>query len=191
LERIYTDKHIRSDAREADWLEPKWYALFVRSNQEKRVVQHLSSREIEHFLPVYESVRQRKDREIKLLSPLFPGYVFIRLCLADRLKVLLVPNVVNLVGPGNAPSVISDQEIDSIRRGIAHGNAEPHPYLKAGDTVVIKHGVLAGLEGILIRVANSTRVLIRLGSICRAFGVEVDSSWVEPVKANSTLSYVC
>jgi transcription antitermination factor NusG len=191
LERLYTDKHILSDARKADWLEPKWHVLFVKSNQEKRVVQHLSSRQIDHFLPAYESVRQRKDRKVKLLSPLFPGYVFVRLSLADRLKVLLVPNVVNLVGTGKAPSIVSDEEIDSIRRGIAHGKAEPYPYLKAGDTVMIKQGVLAGLQGILIRVANGTRVLIRLDSICRAFGVEVDSSWVEPVRAKPILSYAC
>lgn len=191
LERICKDDNTVNASREVDWLEPKWYVLFVKSNQEKRVAQHLSSREIDHFLPAYESVHQRKDRKVKLLSPLFPGYVFVRLSLADRLKALLVPNVVNLVGTSNAPSVISDQEIDSIRRGIAHGKAEPCPYLKAGDMVVIKQGVMAGLEGILIRVANSTRVLIRLDSICRAFGVEVDSSWVEPVKAKPILSFAC
>jgi transcription antitermination factor NusG len=188
---MYMDDYAMNASREVDWLEPKWYVLFVKSNQEKRVAQHLSSREIDHFLPAYESVHQRKDRKVKLLSPLFPGYVFVRLSLANRLKVLLVPNVVNLVGTSKAPSAISDQEIDSIRRGIAHGKAEPYPYLKAGDTVVIKHGMLAGLEGILIRVANGTRVLIRLNSICRAFGVEVDSSSVEPVTAKSILSYAC
>ena len=191
MERMYTNDYPVNASREMDWLEPKWYVLFVKSNQEKRVAQHLSSREIDHFLPAYESVHQRKDRKVKLLSPLFPGYVFVRIRLANRLKALLVPNVVNLVGTSKAPSVISDQEIDSIRRGIAHGKAEPYPYLKAGDTVVIKHGALAGMEGILIHGANGTRVLVRLNSICRAFGVEVDSTWVEPIKAKPTLSYVC
>lgn len=189
MEQIHTDDYTVNASGIVDWLDPKWYVLFVRSNQEKRVVQHLSSRQIEHFLPAYESVRQRKDRKVKILSPLFPGYVFVRLSLADRLKALLVPNVVNLVGTSKAPSIISDEEIDSIRRGIAHGKAEPYPYLKTGDTVVIKQGVLAGLEGILMRVSNGTRVLIRLASICRAFGVEVDSTWVEPVKAKPVLSY--
>jgi transcription antitermination factor NusG len=188
---MYMDGYAANASREVDWLEPKWYALFVKSNQEKKVAQHLSSREIDHFLPAYESVRQRKDRKVKLLSPLFPGYVFVRLSLADRLKILLVPNVVNLVGTSKAPSAISDQEIDSIRRGVAHGKAEPYPYLKTGDPVVIKHGALAGLEGILIRVENGTRVLIRLNSICRAFGVEVDGTSVEPVNAKSLLSYEC
>lgn len=192
MERMYTDDHTAVNAsREVDWLEPKWYALSVKSNQEKKVAQHLSSREIDHYLPAYESVHQRKDRKVKLLRPLFPGYVFVRLSLANRLKALLVPNVVNLVGTSKAPSAISDQEIDSIRRGITHGKAEPYPYLKTGDTVVIKHGALAGLEGILIRMANGTRVLIHLNSICRAFGVEVDSSSVEPVKAKPILSYAC
>ena len=54
---------------------------------------------------------------------------------ADRL--LTVPNVLSLVGTKNAPSVISDEEIEWIRRGVAAGKAMPHPYLEIGDAVII------------------------------------------------------
>src|SRR5579859_3683692 len=167
---------------ETAWLEPRWYVLFVRSNQEKRVAQHLSSRSIEHFLPTYPLISQWRDRKVKLLKPLFPGYVFIKLFLADRLKALLVPNVVNLVGTKNSLSVISDEEIEWVRRGVEHGGAKPHACLNAGEVVIIKTGTLAGMEGILLRVQNSTRVLVQLNSISRAFTVEVDSNWVEPTR---------
>ncbi len=176
---MHEERDIVRAGIQANWLDPKWYVLFVRSNQEKRVAQHLSSRAIEYFLPAYESEHQWRDRKIKLLSPLFPGYIFVKLPFTERSRVLLVPNVVNLVGTRNAPSLISDEEIESIRLGITHGKAKPHRYLSVGDWVVIKTGAMAGMQGILIRMQNGTRVLIRLNVISRAFAVEVDSSWVE------------
>ncbi|HXA84431.1 MAG TPA: UpxY family transcription antiterminator [Candidatus Dormibacteraeota bacterium] len=174
-------RNVIDEVMQAGWLEPKWYVLYVRSNQEKHVAQHLKDREVEHYLPTFESVRQWRDRKVKLLSPLFPGYVFIRLALTERLKALAVPNVVSLVGTRNNPSVISDAEMEWVQRGMEHGKAEPHPYLTVGARVVIKAGPMAGMEGILVRMQNSTRVLVGLNSISRAFAVEVDGDWVECV----------
>jgi transcription termination/antitermination protein NusG len=185
------DQGFHSPVMQTEWLEPKWHVLFVRSNQEKRVAQHLSGRAVEHFLPTYESIRQWQDRKVKLISPLFPGYIFVRLPLVDRSKVLLVPNVVSLVGTRNTPSVISDEEIEWIRRGTAHGKAEPHPYLKIGDPVLITAGPMAGMQGSLIRMHNCTRILVRLNSISRAFAVEIDSNCVKPVAVGPGLQHTC
>ena len=80
-----------------------WYALHVRCNQEHAVARGLSCRGIPHFLPSYDSLRQWKDRRIKLQMPLFPGYLFVRIPLRDRMLVVTVPNVVALVGCGAAP----------------------------------------------------------------------------------------
>jgi transcription antitermination factor NusG len=188
MERAYTSGIVFGADLQAEWLEPKWYVLFVRSNQEKCVVRHLAAYAIEHFLPTCQQLSQWRDRKVKLLKPLFPGYVFIRLALVDRLKALLVPNVVNLVGTKNAPAVVPDEEIEWVRRGLAHGKAEPSPYIKAGDTVVIKAGAMAGMEGVLMRMQNSTRVLVQLNSISRAFTVEVDSNWLEPLPSKNVLT---
>jgi len=167
-----------------DLQEPRWYVLFVRSNQEKRVAQRLSSRNVEHYLPCYESLRQWQDRRVRLEIPLFPGYVFVRLPLLERLKVLTLPNVVSLVGPKHSPAAISEDEIAWIKQGIEHGKVEPHPYLEAGERVVISSGILAGLEGVVLRMKNSTRVVVSLKSISRAFVVEVDRACIEPAGAN-------
>ena len=191
MEQRSMDQRLRSSAMQVEWAEPKWHVLFVRSNQEKRVAQHLSSRAVEYFLPTYESIRQRQDRKVKLSSPLFPGYIFIRLPLVDRNKALLVPNVVCLVGTRNIPSVIPDEEIEWIRWGVIHGKAEPHPYLKVGDPVVITAGPMTGMEGSLIRMHNCARVLVRLNSIFRAFVVEIDSNCVERVSAGPGLQHAC
>jgi transcription antitermination factor NusG len=163
--------------------DPKWYVLFVRSNQEKRVARSLGDRGVEYLLPCYRSRRQWKDRRVELELPLFPGYVFVRLPFTERMKALTVPNVVSLIGNKKAPSVVSDDEILWIRQGIKQGTAGPHDYLKEGQRVVITEGVLSGLEGILVRLQNNMRVVVSLNSIQRAFMVDVDESWVQPVSA--------
>lgn len=167
----------------ASWRDPRWYVLFVRSNQEKRVAEHLSGRDVEHYLPCYSSLRRWKDRRVTLQMPLFPGYVFVRLPLLERMKVLTVPNILSLVGAGNGPSEISAEEIDSIRRGVEHSNAEPYPYLKEGQHVVITSGALSGMQGILVRRHNGARVVVSLDCICRAFVVEVDAASLRPIAA--------
>lgn len=191
MERGAIDQRSHSETPRTDWLEPKWHVLFVRSNQERRVAQHLSSRAIEHFLPTFESIRQWRDRKVKLISPLFPGYVFVRLPFVNRSKALLVPNVVSLVGTRDTPAIVSDEELEWIRRGMAHGKAEPHAYLKVGDPVVIMAGPMAGMEGSLLRMHNCTRVLVRLNSISRAFVVEIDRNWIQYVPTSRGLQNSC
>ncbi len=165
----------------ASWQEPRWYVLSVRCNQEKRVTEHLRGRDVEHYLPCYSSLRTWKDRRVTLQMPLFPGYVFVRLPLLERMKVVTVPNIVSLVGSRHGPAEISPEEIDSIRRGVEHARAEPHPYLREGQRVAIVSGVMAGMEGVLLRRQNGARVVVCLDSISRAFVVEVDTALLRPL----------
>ena len=59
--------------------EAYWYAAYTCPNHEKKVAEQLDRRSIEQLLPVYYSVRQWKDRKVRLARPLFPGYVFVRI----------------------------------------------------------------------------------------------------------------
>ena len=85
---------------------PHWYALYTCANHEKRVAAELHARAVENFLPLYSSVRRWKDRRVRLDLPLFPGYVFVRMALRDRLQVQQVPGVAHLVGFDGTPAVL-------------------------------------------------------------------------------------
>jgi transcription antitermination factor NusG len=159
---------------------PQWFVLFVRTNQEKTTASRLDHLQIKHFLPRFRSLRQWKDRRVTLDVPLFPGYVFVHLPHAERMRVLTLPNVLYFVGSGSSPAVLSDEEVAWIGRGLQSGNAVPHECMNEGQRVVITAGALAGLKGILVRKVNNTRVVVSLDSIGRAFAVEVD---LESVRA--------
>src|SRR6266550_8520486 len=160
-----------------EFVEPRWYVAHTSANHEKRVTQQLLERSVENFLPLYDSVRRWKDRRMQVQLPLFPGYVFVRLALRDRLKVLQVPGVARLISFNGQPAVLPDGEIESLRTSLrAQLRAEPHPYLKVGRRVRIKRGPLVGVEGILVRKKSALRVVLSIDLIMRSASVEVDAS---------------
>lgn len=162
--------------------EPQWYAAYTCANHEKRVAEQLGVRAVEHFLPVYASVRRWKDRRVMLNLPLFPGYVFVRMALRDRLQVQQVPGVAHLVGFDGTPAVLPEQEIEALRTSLASGmRAEPHPFLTVGRRVLIKAGPLAGMEGVLLRRKGSLRLVISIELIQRSVAVDADAADVEAV----------
>ncbi len=162
--------------------EPHWYVAHTSANHEKRVTQQLLERSVENFLPLYDSVRRWKDRRMKLQVPLFPGYVFVRLPLRERLKVLQVPGVARLISFNGQPAALPDKEIEALRTGLAAQlRTEPHPYLTVGRRVRVKSGPLEGVEGILIRKKNACRVVLSLDLIMKSASVEVDASDLERI----------
>jgi transcription antitermination factor NusG len=166
----------------AGYHEPRWYAAYTSANHEKRVALQLVERSVEHFLPLYESVRRWKDRRMKLQMPLFPGYVFVRLALRDRLRVLQVPGVARLVGFNGLPCALPDSEIEAMQTCLDRkAYLEPHPYVQVGRRVRVKCGPLAGLEGIVVRKKNRVRFVISLDLIQRSVAVEVEAADVEGI----------
>jgi transcription antitermination factor NusG len=166
----------------AEYLQPRWYVAQTCANHEKRVSEQLQQRAVEVYLPRYASVRRWKDRRVRLELPLFPGYVFVHLALRHRLQVLQTPSVVRLVGFGGQPAALPDQEIEKLRQGLAgEMHFEPYPYLKIGQRVRVRTGPLHGLEGILVRKKNVSRLVVSLDLIMRSVAVEIDVTEVSSV----------
>ena len=157
------------------FLESRWYAAYVCVRHEKVVAAELHARAVEHFLPLYKSVRRWKDRRISLESPLFPGYVFVRVALRERLRILQIPSVVRLVGFNGLPAALPDEEIEILRTGLGQSlRVQPHPFLQIGRRVRIVCGPFAGLEGVLKRRKSALRVVVSLEQIQRSVAVDVE-----------------
>lgn len=162
---------------------PQWFAAYTQPNHEKAVARQLTERAIPHYLPLYESVRQWKDRKTRLEMPLFPGYVFVQMHIQNRLKVIQVSSVIRLVGFGAEPAAIPEAELAAIRTCLDHNSRiEPHPVLQVGQRARITRGALAGIEGILQRRKGIARLVLSVGLIMRAVAVEVEIGDVETVR---------
>jgi transcription antitermination factor NusG len=166
----------------ANSAEACWYATYTHARHEKKVAQQLAERGIEHFLPVYRSVRRWKDRRKELDLVLFPGYVFVRLSLTQRLRVLQLPGVVRFVSFNGQPAALPGNDIEALRNGLQQGiHAEHHPYLTVGRRVKVVYGPLAGAQGILLRSKNNCRVVISIDAIMRSVSVEIAEEDITPL----------
>ena len=162
-------------------LEPHWYAAYTSANHEKRVAEQARRRSLEHFLPLYESVRRWKDRRVRLELPLFPGYVFFRLDLRDKLRVLEIPGVAKLVGFDGRPTSVPDEDIKAVRSCLDGGHAmQPYRYVQRGQRVRVLRGPLAGLTGIVLRQKKRTLFVISFELLMRSVAVELDLADLDP-----------
>ena len=164
-------------------MTPLWYAIYVRSRYEKKVGEKLRERQVEYFLPLVPQLRQWKDRKKKVETPLFPGYVFVHIKLADRLSVLSIKGVAWLVSFQNQPAPIPESQINDVQRLLDYPELlEFSPHISEGDLVEITCGNLAGVQGRLIQYRGKQRILVGIELINQALSVEVDMSWVKPLK---------
>ena len=159
-----------------------WWAVYTKHQHEKVVAEIAAERKAEVFLPLYSTMRHWKTRNVKLSLPLFPGYVFIRAQEDLRLKVLSVPGVFTIVTHGTKFALVSDLEIQTLRRAVEGPNqVGPFPYLRTGERVRITRGALQGVEGILVRQKNLCRVVISLEMLAHSAAVEVNAWDVAPI----------
>lgn len=163
----------------------RWYAIYTSANHEKKVASQLENRGLISFLPLHEAIHIWRDRKVRLQLPLFPGYVFVRISLRDRLCVLRVPGVARLVGFGDRPVALPEQEIDILRGGLVRGmNAQPHLYLTVGRHVRVIRGPLAGLEGVLLRRKGAYRLILSIDLIMKSIVVDIDAADVRALNIN-------
>ena len=118
---------------------------------------------------------------MNLELPLFPSYVFVRVPMRERVRVLEVPGVLSLVSSAGKPVALPEADIEALRSSLPFINCEPHPYLVIGERVRIKTGSLEGMEGILLRKKGMLRVVLSLDLIMKSVAVEVDADNVEPI----------
>jgi transcription antitermination factor NusG len=164
-----------------------WFAVFTVPRHEKRIQQHLHLRQIENFLPLYQKQRQWKDGSKGTLQlPLFSTYIFVRIGCGERSPVLKVPGVISIIGGGLQPMPIPDSYIHFLREGLRHGKIEPYPYLAVGTRIRIRSGVMAGMEGVLLRKKNNFRVVLTVEMIMKSVIVEVEMEDIEPVARMSS-----
>jgi len=167
-------------------LNHNWFAICTRHQHERMVVRNLEYKEFEVFLPLYKARHGWKDRIKEVSVPLFPGYLFVRGGLQRWLAILSTPGVSSIVSCGGQPAAIPFSEIEGIKRVVESTlRVEPHPFLRSGDWVRVKHGPIAGLEGILLRQKNVARLVLSVEMLGQSAAVEVGATDVERIHARN------
>jgi transcription antitermination factor NusG len=163
-------------------LQGHWVALQVRTGWELKVAEALIGKGYEDFVPVYKRKRRWSDRSKTVRFPLFPGYIFIRFDAANREPVLFTTGVMRFVGTGTLPTIIPDEEIETLQITCrAAAECGPCGYLEVGQLVKIRSGPFSGAVGKIVQFHNKYRLVINVAPLKQAAYIEIDKEEAQAV----------
>ena len=155
-----------------------WYAVQTKPRQEAIAELHLQRQHFETYLPKILLRKRRRDKWAKLVEPLFPRYLFIRV---DPDEYSLAPlrstrGVAGLVRFGHNLTPVPDDIINYLRQA---ENPETHQYHaeewphRSGDAVQVLEGPFKGLTGVFQAAAAEERALLLIELLGRQHTVDV------------------
>ena len=162
----------------------KWFAIYVKSRSEKKVLKLLEDIGIESFLPLITRVKQWSDRKKKVEEPLFRSYLFVNIPLSDYYTVLNVNGVVKFITFEKKPVPVPDNQIIAIKEYLNDTELHSIDYedFKEGELVRIKSGQMKDLIGRFIKINGKHRVIIDIEAVGQSIPINIARSNVEAVK---------
>lgn len=138
-----------------------WFLAQLKPNCAKIAVTNLDRQGFDTFLPMEEQTRQRNNRFVTSLQPMFPGYIFVALDAAQGLwrKVNATYGITKLVSFGAAPAQVPDDLVSALMaRCDQSGCMIPASDLKPGDRVTVTQGPFADIVGEITEIDPERRV---------------------------------
>lgn len=161
---------------------PKWFAIYTKPRNEKKVNEQLIKLNYEAFLPLKKEIHQWKDRLKKVEVPLFSSYVFVRVNTKQYYEIpKIITGFVKFVTIGGNLIAIRDVEIETIKKILISNYEElevTNDNLTLNESVEIKFGVLKGIKGKLVEFRGKNKIAIRIESLETNILVEINKKAV-------------
>jgi transcriptional antiterminator RfaH len=155
-----------------------WYCARTQPKHEHIAAANLvKNLGLEVFHPRLRFERATRRGAVRVIEPLFPGYIFVRCDLEYRLdEVRYVNGISSLVHFGQRIPVVPDEVVEELR--LCFESEEPlavEEQLRPGTEVTVAEGALLGSKGVVVRTLSAKhRVQILLDFLGRTTVVEVD-----------------
>ena len=157
-----------------------WYVLHTRPRQEKILAADLEAMKIGYFLPLMPQARFYGKRKVIVSLPMFPSYIFVR---GDRDAAFAADRTrrVAQIIPVTQQAVL-DWELRNLAMALSCQAAlDPYPYLVEGQLVEVRSGPFRGLQGVIEKRVNPTRLLLQVQMLGRGMSLEVDASLLDRI----------
>ncbi len=161
----------------------KWIAVYTKSRHEKVVIQDLENKNIEAYCPIFKERRQWSDRKRWVEFPLFRSYVFAKIELKNSIYILQTMGVHHIIKFQGNISIIPDEIIQNIKSMIDGGfTVEQVEYFVKGDEVIVVDGPLKGMDGIVVKIKNENKLVLKIEVIQQAIAVQIHPGYLKPKK---------
>ncbi len=163
----------------------KWFAIYTKAKNEKKVEKQLSELGYEAYLPLKKELRQWKDRMKKVEIPLFSSYVFVKVNNKEYQEIpKQIIGFVKFVTIGGQKIAVRDKEIETIKKMLEYSDENivvSNEKFELYQKVEIKKGLLRGTKGKLISFKGKYKIAVRIETIGTGLIVEIDKNSVKKI----------
>lgn len=153
----------------------QWYAVYTRSRYEKKLMDLLTEKGIEAYVPCRRVLHQWSDRRKFVEEPIIRSYCFVKVNNTNYFEVLNTPGAVRYVWFSGRPAAIPDRQI-AVLKAITGANIDVESlpdYFKPGVKVKINSGPLMGFTGELVSISSKKRLIIRIEQLKQALTLSI------------------
>jgi len=156
---------------------PCWHVAETKRSKERLTQVGLEQAGIRTYLPML--VLWPRPAVGGTVAPMFPGYLFAQLTVADFRAAGRTPGVRGFVSFGGLPASLDASAIDFLRRREGPDGIIRVDGLLPASEVVIVHGPLRGMTAVVEqRLTARQRVAVLLEILQRQTRVELPDRWV-------------
>ncbi len=160
--------------------EKKWWVARTKSRQEKALAWDLKAKGMHYYLPLVSSPQKCRGRMRASILPLFSGYLFFKGDQNDRYKALQSGRIAQVIDVEDQIRI--EQELATLSHAtLAKMDLTLCDFVRKGQQVRIIAGPFTGLEGIVRKQKNQTRLILTLEAIRQAAAVEIPLDHVQKI----------
>lgn len=152
-------------------MDVKWYVVYTKPGSEQKVSEVLKRKKLENYCPVYSVPKKYGDNSKVKETPLFKGYVFVKISELQHQELKKINGVINMVYWLGKPVSVTSVEIKAIKffLGDYTNITIEKTEIKSNDRINTQSN-LSGHEGPLVTIKNKKAgvVLPSLGYILTA-----------------------
>jgi transcriptional antiterminator RfaH len=162
--------------------EKNWFLVQFKPNNHIIAEQNLRAQNYKTFLPLEEKILTRYGRKTTVITPLFPGYLFVSFSLTyDKWSVINSTfGVSKLLSQNNKPQIIPQKIMDElIDRCDESGKLLPPKNIKSGDKVIVINSAFSKFVSTIDLIDSKNRIWILMDILGRGTRVEIKPNQIQ------------
>lgn len=161
----------------------EWYLIFTKPSEEAKVERQFAAAKIEHLFPKIRTKRLRMRKVIAVTEPLFPRYMFIRIDLEEKFRIIkYTRGVIGFVDFGDGPVLVDEAIIDEIKAKEKDGYIEAtnsNRRYRKNDALRIKKGILKDIDVIFDGyLSGEERVSLLINNVSSNMKVNINKLYL-------------
>ncbi len=159
-----------------------WTPIRTKPKMEKKLEEFAKANLVPVYLPLIKKVKRYVRSTAVHYKPMFPGYIFAAINQESYATLLRANRIVFKIDVDEVGEIQLIGELNKLKKLESYSETKDlivEPGIKKGTTVMISHGAMKGMVGIVEKRKGKTMLTINIEMLGQSVSTELDIGYVE------------